>query len=198
MITVLNDAFRDNPFQKRVFPPSLAAEQRSRDWFDKNLPNPESYFVVAEDATASSGEMPEMAGWARWVRCPSPSPDSEPAPPPVFTEDMYPHGGDQALAVRFFKANYDAKVRHVGDQSAWFLSTIVVGNNFQRRGVGSLLMRYGVEKADEEGWVAYVNASPEGKTLYEKFGFRTMSRSDFGDAISSEHMMREVKGVLQP
>ncbi|POR38657.1 Uncharacterized protein TPAR_01140 [Tolypocladium paradoxum] len=77
------------------------------------------------DLTGTASGEPLIAGWGRWVRRPLPAPDAKPAPPLVFTEDMYPARGGPARA-------------------------------------------------------AYVNASPEGKALYERFGFTTVQRSDFG------------------
>jgi hypothetical protein len=34
-----------------------------------------------------------------------------------------------------------------------------------------MLMKYGTDRADEAGVEAYLEASPEGVKLYEKFGF---------------------------
>ncbi|KAJ6779366.1 hypothetical protein PWT90_04031 [Aphanocladium album] len=42
----------------------------------------------------------------------------------------------------------------------------------QRRGAGSIMMDWGVKQADDRGLTSYVQASPEGRRLYEKFGFR--------------------------
>ncbi|KND92958.1 hypothetical protein TOPH_02070 [Tolypocladium ophioglossoides CBS 100239] len=197
MVVALNDACQDSPFHNRCFPPGdPASEQYLVGRIQKNLADPASHLVVAEEAgtgsTATSGA-PPIAGWARWVRRPCPAPDAKPAPPPVLTEDMYPAGGDAALAARFFQANHDAMARATKDQPVWFLSIIIVPKGHQRRGVGSELMRFGVDKADREGWAAYVNGSPEGKALYERFGFRTVQRSDFGGGIVTDHMKREAK-----
>jgi ribosomal protein S18 acetylase RimI-like enzyme len=44
---------------------------------------------------------------------------------------------------------------------------------FQRKGAGSLLLRYGCECADEQGVEAFLEAAPDALPLYQKFGFRT-------------------------
>lgn len=41
----------------------------------------------------------------------------------------------------------------------------------RRQGVGSLIMQWGIDKAEKLGLEAYLEASPMGKPLYEKFGF---------------------------
>jgi GNAT superfamily N-acetyltransferase len=195
MVAVLNNAFQDSPFHNRCFPPSdPGSQQELVNYVQKNLADPTSHIVVADviSTGTASGE-PSIAGWARWVRRPLPAPDAKPAPPLVFTEEVYPAGGDPAFAARFFQANYDAMTRATKGQPVWSLSMMVVSKVHQRRGVASELMRFGVDKADREGWAAYVNASPEGKDLYERFGFRTVQRSDFGGGIVSDHMKREAK-----
>ena len=49
----------------------------------------------------------------------------------------------------------------------------------QRRGAGKLMMAWGVKNADSHGLVSYLEASPEGQGLYEKFGFVTEKVVDF-------------------
>lgn len=44
----------------------------------------------------------------------------------------------------------------------------------RRRGAGALLVEWGVRQADTEGLPAFLNSSPVGKALYERFGFRTV------------------------
>lgn len=42
---------------------------------------------------------------------------------------------------------------------------------YRRRGAGGMLVSWGCERADADRVAAYVDASPSGKPLYEKFGF---------------------------
>lgn len=44
--------------------------------------------------------------------------------------------------------------------------------DYRRRGSASMLIRWGCELADRDGVVAYVDASPAGAPLYQKFGFK--------------------------
>jgi predicted N-acetyltransferase YhbS len=104
---------------------------------------------------------------------------------------MYPRCGDGVFAARFFQANYDVSRSIVGREPHWFLSMMVVRHDFKRKGIGAMLMRFGVERADEEQWMAYVNGSADGKGLYERFGFRTVQVSEFDGVAKTWHMKRD-------
>ena len=47
---------------------------------------------------------------------------------------------------------------------------------FQRRGLGSELVKYGLEKADRDGVVVYLSGSPMGVPLYRKLGFEEVGK----------------------
>lgn len=51
-----------------------------------------------------------------------------------------------------------------------------VDPNHQRKGVGSLLVNWGVQKADELGIECFVEATDPGSMLYQKFGFTNLMK----------------------
>jgi predicted N-acetyltransferase YhbS len=51
------------------------------------------------------------------------------------------------------------------------LDTVATHPDYQRRGAGSLLVKWGCDLADAQGVQAYVDASKDGAPLYAKFGF---------------------------
>ena len=59
------------------------------------------------------------------------------------------------------------------------LEICFVHPDYRRRGVGKLLMAWGLEKADEMGLECYIDATSEGVPLYETFGFLKGSKIDF-------------------
>lgn len=66
------------------------------------------------------------------------------------------------------------------------LEGFAVHPNWQRKGVGSMLVRTFLESVNNDHAKCYVHASRTGKLLYEKFGFRTMGVTaielqEFGD-----------------
>jgi len=65
-----------------------------------------------------------------------------------------------------------------------------VAPEHQRRGVGSMLLRWGCEMADRDKLSCFVMASPDGLLFYRKFGFEVIGevRTEHGTFTS---MFRE-------
>lgn len=47
----------------------------------------------------------------------------------------------------------------------------MVDRGCQRQGIGSLLLKEGLDEADQAGLQCVLGASPEGLSLYKKYGF---------------------------
>jgi ribosomal protein S18 acetylase RimI-like enzyme len=58
------------------------------------------------------------------------------------------------------------------------LEMVAADPKYQGKGAGSLMLRWGTGKADQEHLEAYLEASPEAVRLYERFGFREADRTD--------------------
>ncbi|OCK76718.1 hypothetical protein K432DRAFT_305732, partial [Lepidopterella palustris CBS 459.81] len=52
---------------------------------------------------------------------------------------------------------------------------LCVHRDHQRKGAGTMLMQWGMERAAEMGLPAYLEASHEGYPLYKKLGFRDIA-----------------------
>lgn len=59
-------------------------------------------------------------------------------------------------------------------QEYWYLHALAIDPAFQRRGIGGMLTKLGVEQAREDGVCATVEASVPGKPMYERIGFRVI------------------------
>jgi ribosomal protein S18 acetylase RimI-like enzyme len=59
------------------------------------------------------------------------------------------------------------------------LSDLATRLAHRRRGAGSMLIRWGLEKANEKGMEAYLEASEQTRLLYEKFGFKVAEQFKF-------------------
>lgn len=55
------------------------------------------------------------------------------------------------------------------------LQTVAVHPSHQRRGVGKLLMEWGMDVAERMNVPVYLEATHEGVPLYEKCGFETLN-----------------------
>jgi GNAT superfamily N-acetyltransferase len=66
---------------------------------------------------------------------------------------------------------------------------------FQGRGAGGMLIEWGTKKADELGLPAYLESSPEGHRVYQRYGFGDLEVLDFdttkygGSVIYKEPLM---------
>jgi GNAT superfamily N-acetyltransferase len=59
-----------------------------------------------------------------------------------------------------------------------YMAILAVDPGFQRMGVGRKLLDWGLEKADRERLECWIEASPAGKGLYEKVGWREVDVID--------------------
>lgn len=64
----------------------------------------------------------------------------------------------------------------MGERKHWYLECIATSPGWQGKGAAGKLIRWGLEKVDEEGVEAYLEASPDGKPIYEHFGFGEVER----------------------
>ncbi|KAF2447592.1 hypothetical protein P171DRAFT_518677 [Karstenula rhodostoma CBS 690.94] len=82
------------------------------------------------------------------------------------------------------------------------LDSLATHPEHHRRGAGRILLHWGVEKADAEGWRTYLDATPVGLKSYERVGFKivrevTFDRGQWGGEGEDwwACMVRESKGA---
>ena len=123
----------------------------------------------------STGEMIAGARW-RYVKPNDPNAkertweevDAGLTIPPPYEEsdpDMF------AELFKLFNAN---KREILGRRPYYVLDTLVTLQAHERRGAGSMLVRWGCEKADEVGVEAFLEASPMGAPMYARHGFQAV------------------------
>lgn len=109
---------------------------------------------------------------AKWHFYPTPrAPTSSSAPEDPGPEDTT---SNAALAALFFGGMNAASDKVIAGRAHARLGTVVVLPEQQGRGAGSMLVRWGCEKADAMGLECFLEASPAGKALYERAGFRAV------------------------
>jgi GNAT superfamily N-acetyltransferase len=64
--------------------------------------------------------------------------------------------------------------------------------DYQRRGIGSMMLQWGCDLADQLFLPSWVEASPTGNFLYRKYGYTDVDVKKGGDMAGSL-MRREVK-----
>ncbi|KAK6584495.1 hypothetical protein PZA11_002719 [Diplocarpon coronariae] len=58
----------------------------------------------------------------------------------------------------------------------WYLELIATTPQYQGKGAAGQLLRWGIARSDEEGTETYLEASPDGKPIYEHLGFEEVGR----------------------
>jgi GNAT superfamily N-acetyltransferase len=58
------------------------------------------------------------------------------------------------------------------------LEIVATDPAYQGQGVGSQLIQYGGDRADDENVECYLEAAPDAVRLYEKFGFKEVDRTN--------------------
>jgi GNAT superfamily N-acetyltransferase len=87
--------------------------------------------------------------------------------------NIAPNGAaDDKEYVSFVLENFFEGRRKRIRGSAVLLDVCFTDPEFHRRGAGKMLVNWGIQRADELGVKAFVEASPEGRRLYESCGFR--------------------------
>ncbi|KAK0748927.1 acyl-CoA N-acyltransferase [Schizothecium vesticola] len=188
MAAVSSRAFRET-LSQILFPPRLrhlSQEDQETPWRAsrtiRRMRDGKATLVVVD--TADDGEETAVVGMAQWVR---PVDKGAGAPPPpssggtVVAEDPAPATLDSEALDDFMKL-LDEETKKVlgpdGSKHMWYLLVLTVDPDHHRRGIGGLLLRWGMEQAATEGRRAFIHATPEGKYLYEKFGFKSLSGFD--------------------
>ncbi|MCJ1392772.1 hypothetical protein MMC18_005643 [Xylographa bjoerkii] len=111
-------------------------------------------------------ETGRLAGAACWHLYKS-NPYAEPS------EDectWFPPGPDREMANDLMEQFMTPRMTYMG-KPHMFLEICFVHPDFRRRGAGRLLMDWGIAKVDEMGVESYIDATAEGKPLYEAYGF---------------------------
>jgi len=78
------------------------------------------------------------------------------------------------------------------------LTFVSVHPDYQKQGVGSMMMEHICKEADQLGGHLYVLASPAGVRLYSKFDFETVGQTNTEKGVTTSMLRKanESRGVL--
>ncbi|OTA04477.1 acetyltransferase, GNAT family [Trichoderma parareesei] len=172
MVETYFEAFSQDPIHQQFAPKGT---QSAHDFWTQALTaeirDKNNHFLSVWDDTAS----PEaFVGFAKWI-APGASPE------PVPTVDQWPSEGDQEFSAFFFGRLSDMHHEAMGERPHWYLELLAVKPQYQGKGAASLMLRYGVDKADEDKVECFLDASPKGQPIYERYGFRVVQSDTFLD-----------------
>ncbi|KAM5381146.1 hypothetical protein ACJZ2D_003062 [Fusarium nematophilum] len=171
MRNVYYSAFGDTVIANRVFLSNREAADRflAASFADELVDSHCQLLVVTSKATPDSVEE-EVVAFAKWG-LPGATIDD---PPPV---DAWPASGE--LAVEFFGTMARGHRKFMGSRQHYYLECICTHRDWMGKGAGSLLVRWGVERADADGLLCFLEATVKGKPVYERFGFQTVGEEVF-------------------
>lgn len=108
---------------------------------------------------------------------------------------------NSALGEAFLRAAVYSEYETMGGQPYMSLRLLATHPQHHRKGAGSLLLRHGLEKADNLKMPVYLDAGINGRPLYERFGFKVTSDfpfdgRHFGGRSEGKHwcMLRPAQG----
>ncbi|KAI0169282.1 acyl-CoA N-acyltransferase [Hypoxylon sp. FL1284] len=199
LIRVWGDSF-NSEFIRRIFPQTEDGRRWLERFFTRNLeeaaaapgpeqrrrPKVEALFVRSPESgmpvamavyhVVPAGCDPALLTWrARW---------------PAF--DDLPDISEDAVA-GFFEPMEKTQNYLLGDRARVFLEALGTVEAHQKKGYGTALVQWGNALADELGVECYLDASPDGKPLYEKHGYVPQDVSAILEKQAAVSMLRPRK-----
>ena len=104
---------------------------------------------------------------------------------------------DPAMLTALFDLFNNHKREILGNRPYYVLDTLVTLPQHERRGAGSMLVRWGCEKTDEAGVEAYVEASLMGAPMYARHGFEAVKEIELDlRNYGGDEVMRFIVSIL--
>lgn len=102
---------------------------------------------------------------------------SERTPEQLEADFVVPPGipEENAEVRKLLEDNFRTSRRDImGTRPYVLLGTLTTHPDYQRKGAGIMMLEWGLKEADRLGLPAYLEASPAGKPLYERYGFENV------------------------
>lgn len=148
----------------------------------EQLQDPEIKFfkVIDTELTATTPSDSEshgnIVGIAKWALHPYERSESELDAADAEAETAgYPPGMGEAFARAFFGGMRVMKRENLGGRPYVNLHILAVLPEHRGRGIAQMLLQRGLEEAEGLGLPVYLESTPMGKGLYEKWGFEVLN-----------------------
>lgn len=196
------EAMRGDVLNHSLFPsgPDFSEQQQEQNrlaWYEdlwrRQLTNPNAWPLVVHTQRDTN----DIIGFACWNFAEGSVP-SERAPGKGVVEEALgktvPRGMSEA-GFRECIEKLEGVKAQVLDQSrdCYHLTMLVTSPAQERRGIGTMLFRWAVERADAEDALVYLEATPVGLGLYKGYGCEQVARVDFSGGGKRIIMIRQPK-----
>ncbi|KAL3444410.1 hypothetical protein BJX65DRAFT_320006 [Aspergillus insuetus] len=102
----------------------------------------------------------------------------------------WPESCDSDLCDRFFSRLERERVTGTNHKPHYYLDMLGTRPEFNGHGLGSKMLRWGLSRADEEKTMVILVSTPQGKRLYERYGFETVAEYEAVPGYSMASMVR--------
>ncbi|KAJ6131105.1 hypothetical protein N7523_001565 [Penicillium sp. IBT 18751x] len=137
-------------------------------------PNVENVWLKVTDSDLSGNET--IVGGAQWLFVSKETTSIDQHVQSLTSR--YPAGGATMFASQAFRILREAEARQKkgrsGEHAYATLGTFFTIPAYRKRGIGRMLMEWGLKRADEMGLEAWIEAVPPAVPYYETFGFVQM------------------------
>jgi len=219
-LDISNAAFEKSPFTRATYPPErahLTTPEDLRAWRLRQMRQTHQNDQAVTFKVIAHDEVPELRTVVAYSVWYSPEYDwnktshrkqhatiVDPSVPPSdsdcdHTEDDDPRPACQDPEIpRSQQAALDNMRKDVwGEppQKFWYLGALAVHPDYQRRGIASMLLKWGLDAADRDGLPLYLEASQPGKPLYLRHGFFEVASATFFDGTYTITAMQRMPAV---
>ncbi|KAI4188895.1 MAG: hypothetical protein L6R41_001829 [Letrouitia leprolyta] len=210
-----HDAFAEDPIVGLLMPdvkPDLKNEYDLQ-YYKKTFANAHLTGSVMHKAVDT--ETGKIVAFAKWVYPYTLTPEQKTEKEKLDLSRSYPEGTNVELYEDFFKQLDAKRELYTNEEKDYWeenprvtrpahppvLHILVVAPQYQRRGLGTLLIREGLAAADRDSAQTYVEASAKGLALYQRHGWEIMDsiKMDMtphgGNGIAVEELMTRQPGT---
>ncbi|KAH8846566.1 hypothetical protein MCOR01_000024 [Pyricularia oryzae] len=184
LLDIALECFGHNPYSQAIFSNATEEERLTlgRRWredrYRANFAKPGQHYLVVVQGPSDESKKEEIAGWALWQQ---PRTEVDPdaacgleaktmaAPLPAIISGEAIKAREEALTGAYKKAFGEDGMRRM-----WYI--VVVDPKHRRKGVGSMLMMWGLDKAEKSETDAYIVATDVGRDMYLTVGFQDVFR----------------------
>ncbi|KAL8766853.1 MAG: hypothetical protein Q9209_006511 [Squamulea sp. 1 TL-2023] len=143
----------------------------------------------------------KLVAFARWKYPYTLTPEQQAQKDKLDLSRSYPPGTNEELYEQFFGRLDTLRQRYLDEAEEYFLHILIVSPAYQRKGLGTMLIREGLAAADRDKVRTYVEASPKGLGLYKKHGWKEVDeividmRPHGGTGIATEKCLIREPGA---
>ncbi|KAJ0421510.1 acyl-CoA N-acyltransferase [Aspergillus carlsbadensis] len=185
---VFFESFSDE-FNQRLWPQTADVRSFWVKKFNASIEEAEATSFIVKIEALSSESKPVIAAFAKWKLY---SGDDCRREQEAKDTTVWPESCDADLCGGFFNRLERERLAGTGSKPHYYLDMLGTRPEFNGRGLGSKLLRWGLSRADEEKVMTFLVSTPQGKRLYERYGFETVAEYEAAPGYSMASMVRSV------